>query len=118
MLEKDRNLSKVLMLAGIFRLDEGRWPESAVELLRFTEKKGWNLDLSPYHTLTFKTDPWRCLVVEVSRLSEGDWVSRERIDTEPYFFESGMDGSIPLRIRSRALPSQRIEAKSFCWAPA
>src|SRR5579885_1798414 len=99
MLEKDRNLSKVLMMAGIFRLDEGRWPESAVELLRFTERKGWNLDLSPYHTLTFKTDSWRCLVVEVSRLTEGDWVSRERIDMEPYFFESGMDGSIPLRIR-------------------
>ena len=114
MLEKDRNLSKILMMAGIFRLDEGRWPQSAAELAGFTDRKGWSLDFSPYHTLTFRTDAWRCLVVEVSRLSEGDWVLRERIEVEPYFFDQAGNQSMPLRIQSRALPAQKVEVRTYC----
>ncbi len=114
MLEKDTNLSRVLMLAGIFRLDHGRWPKTAAELAEFAEQKGWGLDLSPYYTLTFETDAWRCLIVEVARLTEGNWVTRERIDIEPYFFEQGDQHSIPLRIQSQVLPPQKIEAKSYC----
>src|SRR5271170_4665870 len=111
MLEKDRNLSKILMMAGIFRLDEGRWPQSASELLHFTEKKGWSLDFSPYHTLTFTIDAWRCLIVEVSKRVEGDWLELERIDVEPYFFERGGDQTVPLRMRVQKLPARKLEAK-------
>ncbi|HEY5039378.1 MAG TPA: hypothetical protein VIJ93_09930 [bacterium] len=114
MFEADKNLTRVLMMAGIFRLDQGRWPQTAVELMGFTEEKGWNLDLSPYHTLTFQTDEWRCLVLEVSRMAEGDWLTRERIDVEPYFFEG--NESMPLRIQSKVLPPQKAERRFFCQA--
>jgi len=114
MFEKDKHLARVLMMAGIFRMDEGRWPETAAELAVFTEAKGWALDFSPYHTLVFKTDEWRCLVVEISRLEEEDWVTRERIEMEPYFFEKGF--SMPLRIKSRALPPENAERRIFCRA--
>jgi hypothetical protein len=113
-MEKDKNLYKVLMMSGIFRLDHGRWPQNAAELKAFTEEKGWNLDFSPYHTLTFQTDAWRCLVVEVSWLEEGDWLTRRRFDVEPYFFEKGLDQSIPLRIQSRALSPLKAELRSYC----
>jgi hypothetical protein len=114
MLEKDKNVSKILMMAGIFRLDEGRWPQSASELAAFVERKGWSLDFSPYHTLTFRTDAWRSLIVEVSRLSEGDLVTRERIDVEPYFFERAGNQSMPLRIQTQALPPQKAEVRNYC----
>lgn len=113
MFEKDPNLSKILMMAGFFRLDQGCWPQSAVELKKYAEGKGWNLDLNPYYTLSFRTDEWRCLVVEVGRLVEG-WVLRERIDMEPYFFEQVADQSIPLRIRSQDLPARSLEGQTFC----
>ena len=113
-MEKDKNLYKVLMMAGIFRLDHDRWPQSAAELMDFTEGKGWNLDVSPYYTLTFQTDRWRCLVVEVSWLEEGEWLTRRRYDVEPYFFEKGLDQSIPLRILSKALPPMKAEIRSYC----
>jgi hypothetical protein len=114
MLEKDRNLSKILMMAGIFRLDEGRWPQSASELAAFVERKGWSLDFSPYHTLTFKTDAWRCLVVEVAKRAEGDWLELERIDVEPYFFERGGNQTVPLRMRAQKLPARKMENKNYC----
>lgn len=114
MLVKDRNLSRVLMMSGIFRLDEGRWPQSAAELAGFTERKGWFMDFSPYHTLTFQTDAWRCLVVEVSKLIEGDWLELERIDVEPYFFERGGDFTVPLRIRTQKLLPRKIHTRNYC----
>ena len=113
-MEKDNNLYKVLMMSGIFRLDHGRWPQNASELKAFTEQKGWNLDFSPYYTLTFQTDDWRCLVVEVSWLEDGDWLTRRRFDIEPYFFEKGLEQSIPLRIRSRVLPPLKADVKTYC----
>ena len=110
----DRSLAKVLMMAGIFRLDLGRWPQSAVELETFTGEKGWNLDLSAFFTLTFQTDEWSCLVVEASRLDEGDWLQRERVDVEPHFFQTGKN--MPLRIKSRKLPPKKAEIRLFCKA--
>jgi hypothetical protein len=114
MMEKDRNLWRVLMMAGIFRLDHDRWPRDAAELAAFVEQKGWALDFSAYHTLTFTTGPWKGLLVEVSKRSEGDWLSVERIEVEPSFFEKSPEPSVPLRIRSEELPPRKIKERSYC----
>lgn len=49
----EKNRHQLLTTVAAFRLEKGRWPQTAFELASFARAKGRELDLSPFHLLRF-----------------------------------------------------------------
>jgi hypothetical protein len=109
------NLMKLLRMVGIFKMTLKRWPQSAAELVAFVNHQGWSVEVSSFHTLTFKPFSETALAVDMAWPAPGDRLSRLRMEMElkTPSSESGFDWSI----KTKNLPPLKRKTKRFCLVP-
>ena len=107
------NISKLLRMAGIFKMTLNRWPQNAAELVGFVNHQGWTVDVSTYHTLTFKSFSETGLAVEMSWPAPGNWLTRLRVEMElkSELPETGFDWVL----KTKTLPPVKRKTRSFCF---
>ena len=108
------SIEKILRMVGVFKMAFNRWPQTAVELMGFAEERGWELDLSTYHTLTFQSRSGLFLWIDMSWRGPCDWISRSRMEIE--LAESQPIGADHLNwtVKTKTLPSLKKKARSYC----
>jgi hypothetical protein len=106
-------ITKLLRMAGIFKMDLNRWPKSAAELVGFVHQQGWTVDVSSYHTLKFKRVSDTALAVEMTWPAPGNWLTRLRADIElkSNLPENGFDWTL----KTKTLSPEKRKTRSFCF---
>jgi hypothetical protein len=108
-------LSDILNLTGIFRLEKGRWPLHAAELQGFALGLSRSLDFRGFHRFRFQTFSQVEVVLDFwVQTKHAEWArhSQARVCLDP---EKKLTGdTLPLSVRVKNLPPQRVEAKSYC----
>jgi len=108
-------LNDILNLTGIFRLEKGRWPLHAAELQGFALGLNRSLDFRGFHRFRFQTISQEEVVLDFwIQTRHAEWArhSQARVCLDP---EKKLAGdTLPLSVRVKNLPPQRVEAKSYC----
>jgi hypothetical protein len=108
------SIEKILRMVGIFKMAFNRWPQTAVELMGFAEERGWELDLSSYHTLTFQGRSHSYLWIDMSWRGPCDWISRSRVELE-LAGDAFRGDHLHWTVKTKTLPSIKRKARSYCW---
>jgi hypothetical protein len=109
----NKDLNKLIRMVGIFKMDRAQWPSSAAELIRFVERKGWTVDISTFHTLTFKTLSPGKVAVEMAWPAPGNWLSCLKVEVEEISV-LGQD-NLHFAEHHQPQPPRKRETRSFCF---
>lgn len=106
-------MTKLLRMAGIFKINLSRWPKNAAELVAYVNSQGWTVDVSSYHTLKFKRVSETALSVEMTWPAPGNWLTRLRADIElkSDLPENGFDWSL----KTKTLSPEKRKTRSYCF---
>jgi hypothetical protein len=106
-------MTKLLRMAGIFKMNLSRWPKNAAELVGFVNHQGWTVDVSSYYTLKFKPVSETALAVEMAWPAPGNWLTRLRVEVElkSSLPENGFDWTL----KTKTLPPEKRKTRSYCF---
>ncbi|HXL74156.1 MAG TPA: hypothetical protein VN963_11095 [bacterium] len=106
-------MTKLLRMAGIFKMNLSRWPKNAAELVGFVNRQGWTVDVSSYYTLTFNPVSGTALAVEMAWPAPGNWLTRLRVEIElkNALPENGFDWVL----RTKTLSPEKRKTRSYCF---
>jgi hypothetical protein len=106
-------LTKLLRMVGIFKMNHSRWPKNAAELVGYVHQEGWTLDVSTYYTLHFKAVSETALAIEMAWPAPANWLTRLQVDVElkSTLPENGFDWTL----KTKALPAEKKKTRSFCF---
>jgi hypothetical protein len=109
----NKDLNKLIRMVGIFKMEGGRWPQSAAELVGFVSNKGWTVDVSSFHTLTFKSLSPVKVALEMAWPAPGQWLSCLKVEVE----EVSLAGQDHLHFveHHQPLPPQKRQTRSYCF---
>ena len=109
----NKDLNKLIRMVGIFKMEGGRWPQSAAELVGFVTAKGWSVDVSSFHTLTFQNLSSVKVAVEMAWPAPGQWLSCLKVEVE----EVSLAGQDHLHFveHHQPLPPRKRQTQSFCF---
>ncbi len=113
--ENQNDLSDILSLTGIFRLEKGGWPLHAAELQGFALGLNRSLDFRAFHRFRFlSVNPHEVILEFWVRSPHSPWARRTqaRVFLTPEI-ETTSD-TLPLSVTLSHLPLQMVEEKSFC----
>lgn len=107
------NISKILRMVGIFKMNVQRWPKNAAELVAFVNHQGWTVDVSSYYTLTFKAFSETAFAMDMAWPAPGNWLTRLRVEVElkNALPENGFDWSL----KTKTLPPEKRKTRSYCF---
>lgn len=109
----NKDLNKLIRMVGIFKMDRAQWPANAAELVRFVEGKGWTVDISTFHTLTFKTLSPVKVALDMAWPAPGQWLSCLKVEVE----EVSIQGQDHLHFveHHQPQPPRKRETRTFCY---
>jgi hypothetical protein len=113
--ENQNDLSDILSLTGIFRLEKGGWPLHAAELQGFALGLNRSLDFRAFHRFRFQAVNANEVLLEFwVRFPHSPWARRTqaRVFLTPEKTISG--DTLPLSVTLSHLSLQKVEDKSFC----
>jgi len=115
MLQGKTKMAEVISMAQVFRLDKGRWPAHAAELLAFSRTFGGGLDLSGFHMLILRIEGEWSLSLEYALLVEGEKLALcGRIGLVRVAL-TDQETTFQWLTRHEALPSKKVETGSYCF---
>lgn len=106
-------MTKLLRMVGIFKMNLSRWPKNAAELVGFVNCQGWTVDVSSYYTLKFKPVSETALAVEMAWPAPGNWLTRLRVEIElkNSLPENGFDWTL----KTKTLSPEKRKTRSYCF---
>ena len=106
-------MTKLLRMVGIFKMNLSRWPENAAELVGYVQSQGWTVDISSYYMLKFNSVSETAFAIEMAWPAPGNWLTRLQVDVElkNALPENGFDWTL----KTKALPAEKRKTKSFCF---
>ncbi len=115
MFQDKPRLAEVLSMAQVFRLEKGRWPVQAAELLAFSRAWGKGLDFSGLHMLVFREIGDWALLTEYTLLGEGDALaSCGRLELKRLALTDA-ETTFQWVTRHEPLPPKKVELKAYCY---
>ena len=115
MLQGKTKMAEVISMAQVFRLDQGRWPAHAAELLAFSRTHGPGLDLTGFHQLILRKEGDWSLGLEYALLVEGENLALcGRIGLVRVAL-TDQEATFQWLTRHEALPSKKVETGSYCF---
>jgi len=107
------NISKILRMASIFKMNVHRWPKNAAELIGFVHQQGWTVDVSSYYTLTFETFSENTFAMDMTWPAPGNWLTRLRVEVElkNTLPENGFDWVL----KTKTLSPEKRKTRSYCF---
>lgn len=106
-------LTKLLRMVGIFKMNLHRWPKYAAELVGFVNQQGWSVDVSSYYRLKFDSISETNLTLEIVWPAPGQWLTRLQVEMEikNTLSEDGFNWVI----KTKTLPPEKKKTRSFCF---
>jgi len=106
-------MTKLLRMVGIFKMNLSRWPENAAELVGYVQSQGWTVDISSYYMLKFNAVSETAFAIEMAWPAPGNWLTRLQVDVElkNTLPENGFDWAL----KTKALPAEKKKTMSFCF---
>jgi hypothetical protein len=106
-------MTKLLRMVSIFKMNLSRWPKNAAELVGFVYQQGWTVDVSSYYTLKFKPVSETALAIEMAWPAPGNWLTRLRAELElkNTLAENGVDWTL----KTKTLSPEKRKTRSYCF---
>ena len=106
-------MTKLLRMVGIFKMNLSRWPQTAAELVGYVHQQGWTVDISSYYMLKFKAVSETALAIEMAWPAPGNWLTRLQVDVQlkNTLPENGFDWVL----KTKTLSPEKKKTRSFCF---
>jgi hypothetical protein len=106
-------MTKLLRMVGIFKMNLSRWPENAAELVGYVQSQGWTVDISSYYMLKFNSVSETEFAIEMAWPAPGNWLTRLQVDVElkNTLPENGFDW----KLKTKTLSPEKKQTRSFCF---